>query len=394
MDASSRAIVFASLLNKPERVWVESVSTAADHLRASAPEPADEQRLLLEFFATIARPHISWDAVQSSKGWIEPAFLPNRSADLLHQKPVTLMAKAFKWPRKDAFFCVGILALSFSTLHAQSPQQIIQQAVNTERTADQNDHSNWIYLEESDKPKEHVLQWVAGTQQGNVERILEKDAQELPETRTAGAHSKISARHQSSEQAGRGGRTTTIKQIDDLLKLLPAAFIWTQTGATATTTSLHFEPAPNFHPPTREARVFSSMTGDLVVDNQQHRICKVKGHLIHDVTFGGGLLGRLKERSSFALEQQQVGPSLWELTAIHVHLEGNALLFKSVSLQQDDKRSRFQPEPANVTLEQAAASVMSEPELVACSESLNSGPASEGQAACVEKLTISTGLKP
>ena len=107
------------------------------------------------------------------------------------------------------------------------------------------------------------------------------------------------------------------------------------------------------------------MTGDLVVDNQQHRICKVKGHLIHDVTFGGGLLGRLKERSSFALEQQQVGPSVWELTAIHVHLEGNALLFKSVSLQQDDKRSRFQPEPANVTLEQAATSVMSQPELFA-----------------------------
>ena len=167
-----------------------------------------------------------------------------------------------------------------------------------------------------------------------------------------------------------------MQQIDDLLKLLPAAFIWTQTGATPTTTSLHFEPAPDFHPPTREARVFSSMTGDLVVDNQQHRICKIKGHLIHDVTFGGGLLGRLKERSSFALEQQQVGPSLWELTAIHVHLEGNALLFKSVSLQEDDKRSRYQSEPAGRTLEQAATAVMSQPELFACSGSVNGGPAS------------------
>ena len=135
------------------------------------------------------------------------------------------------------------------------------------------------------------------------------------------------------------------------------------------------------------------MTGDLVVDNQQHRIWKVKGHLIHDVTFGGGLLGRLKERSSFSLEQQQVGPALWELTAIHVHLVGNALLFKSVSLQEDDERSRFQPEPANVTLEQAAASVMTQPELVACSSPVNSGPASEGQAACIEKLAVGTGAK-
>ena len=109
---------------------------------------------------------------------------------------------------------------------------------------------------------------------------------------------------------------------------------------------------------------------------------------MHDVTFGGGLLGRLKERSSFSLDQQQVGPSVWELTAIHVHLEGNALLFKSVSLQQDDKRSRFQPEPANVTLEQAATSVMGQPELFACSD-----PA-KGDAGCAEKLTQGTGLKP
>ena len=85
-------------------------------------------------------------------------------------------------------------------------------------------------------------------------------------------------------------------------------------------TFLHFEPDPNFHPPSREARVFSGMAGDLVVDNQQHRICSMNGRLIQEVTFGGGLLGKLKKGSSFSLEQAQVGPSSWQLTAIHVHL--------------------------------------------------------------------------
>ncbi len=293
---------------------------------------------------------------------------------------------------KAQFFWAGILALSFSPVHAQTPQQIIQQVVNAERIADQNDHSNWVYLEESDKPKEHILQWVAATKGGSVERILEKDDRELTEAQQRELIQKFlhdaRAQKKQIEEANHDNQ-----QIDDLLKLLPAAFVWTQTGATATTTSLHFEPSPTFHPPTREARVFSSMTGDLVVDNQQHRICKVKGHLIHDVTFGGGLLGRLKERSSFALEQQQVGPSVWELTAIHVHLEGNALLFKSVSLQQDDKRSRFQAEAPNISLEQASTSVMGQPELFACSDSLSSGPVTEERAGCVEKLTTSTGLK-
>jgi hypothetical protein len=284
-------------------------------------------------------------------------------------------------------FSLVVLAFSVSPLRGQSPQQIIQQAVDGERVADQSDHSNWIYLEESDKPKEHIVQWVASTQRGSVERILEKDAQEIPEPQQRTSIDKYlhdtKAQNKQIAEADHDN-----KQIDDLLKLLPIAFVWTQTGATAATTSLHFEPAPGFHPPSREARVFSSMTGDLVVDNQQHRICKVKGHLIHDVTFGGGLLGRLKEHSSFALEQQQVAPNVWELTAIHVHLEGNALLFKSVSLQQDDKRSRFQPEAENMTLQQAAINVLTEPELLACNG------LSIAQPGCRDKLNREMAGKP
>jgi hypothetical protein len=293
---------------------------------------------------------------------------------------------------KAQLYWVGALAFSFSTVHAQSPQQIIQQVVDSERAADQNDHSNWIYLEEILKPKEHTLQWVASTQQGNVARLLEKDQQKVPEPRQRDLvqgflHDPKAQKKQIAES------NHDNQQIDDLLKLLPVAFIWTQTGATATNTSLHFEPAPNFHPPTREARVFSTMTGDLVVDNQQHRVGRMSGHLIHDVNFGGGLLGKLKERSSFSLEQDQVSPSLWQLTSFHVHLEGNALLFKSISLQQDDDRSGFQLEPSTTTLDQAATLVMKLPEVSGCKVgSAESGPASEAQ--CGDKITNPATPKP
>jgi hypothetical protein len=287
---------------------------------------------------------------------------------------------------KAPFFLAGILGLAWCAAQAQTPQEIIQQAADTELAADHNDHYNWIFLEESDKPKEHILQWVASTQRGSVERVLERDDHPLPASEQRELIQKFlhdpKAQNKQVAEAKHDD-----EQIDDLLKLLPQAFVWVKTGETETTTSLHFDPEPKFHPPTREARVFSSMTGDLVVDKQQHRICKIKGHLFHDVTFGGGLLGRLKEKSSFALEQQQVAPSVWELTAIHVHLEGNALLFKSVSLQQDDKRSRFQPQPGDETLEQAAIAVMSQPELFACDSAGTGTP-------CMEKLVMGTKLKP
>jgi hypothetical protein len=260
---------------------------------------------------------------------------------------------------KIAMHWCSLFLLSFccTLAQGQSPQSLIQQVVNVELAANQNDHSNWAYLEEIKKPKEHLVQWVAATQAGNIERVTIKNDQRLSLVEEQAAIQKFlhDARSQKKQVSENEHDT---KQIDDLLRLLPGAFRWTQTDANPTDTFLHFEPDPNFHPPTREAKVFSAMAGSLIVDNQQHRIRSMSGHLIQDVTFGGGLLGKLKKGSSFSLEQAQVGPSLWQLTAIHVHLDGNALLFKSVSLDQDDERSKFVAEDANLTLVQAANFVM------------------------------------
>ena len=151
------------------------------------------------------------------------------------------------------------------------------------------------------------------------------------------------------------------QQVDDLLRLLPAGFIWTIVKTTPDETTLHFVPNPAFKPPTHEARVFAAATGELVADNHQHRIRSVHGTLIHDVTFGGGILGRLKQGGTFAIEQQQIEPSLWQLTLIHIHLDGSALLFKSISFQQEEDRSRFTRQQDSVTLDQAAQSVMRQP---------------------------------
>ncbi len=263
-------------------------------------------------------------------------------------------------PRHLIVLALAILTLTAAVAHAQTPQQIIQQVVDTERAENKTDHSQWIYLDHSSKPKEQLLQWVATTPHGDVARVLVRDGRELPEPEQQNLIQKyLTDTHAQKKQIAENAHD--LQQVDDFLKLLPTGFIWTITHAGPDDTTLHFVPDPKFHPPTREARVFAAMTGDLVADNQQHRIRSMSGHLIHDVTFGGGLLGRLKEGSSFALDQQQVGPSLWQLTAIRVHLQGNALLFHSVSLQQDDERSRFTPEPAGPTLDQAAATVMRQP---------------------------------
>jgi hypothetical protein len=262
--------------------------------------------------------------------------------------------------RHPHLVALAVLALSLPLAHAQTPQQIIQQVVDTERAENKNDHSHWIYLDHSVKPKEQLLCWVATTPQGDVDRILVKDGRELPEPEQQTQIQKfLHDPHAQKKQIAENAHD--YQQVDDILRLLPVGFVWTVVSTTPDEITLHFVPNPSFHPPTHEARVFAAATGDLVADNRQHRIRSVHGQLVHDVTFGGGLLGRLKQGGSFAIEQQQVAPSLWQLTLIHIHLEGNALLFKSISFQEDDDRSRFTEQLASPTLDQAASAVMQQP---------------------------------
>jgi hypothetical protein len=260
-------------------------------------------------------------------------------------------------PRHRHLAAFAILALVSPVARAQTAQQIVQQVVDTERAENKSDHSQWVYLDHSVKPKEQLLEWVATTPHADVDRVLVKNGREVPEPEQQSLIQKfMSDPHAQKKQIAESVHDA--QQVDDLLRLLPDGFIWTVVRSTPDETTLHFVPNPSFHPPTHEARVFAAATGDLVVDNRQHRIRSVHGTLVHDVTFGGGLLGRLKQGGSFAIEQQQVAPSLWQLTLIHIHLAGNALLFKSISFQEDDDRSRFTEQQDGVTLNQAAQNVM------------------------------------
>jgi hypothetical protein len=255
---------------------------------------------------------------------------------------------------------LAILVLPLAGARAETPQQFIQKIVDTERAENRSDHSQWIYLDHSVKPKEELLQWVAGTPHGDVSRILVKNGHQLSDSEQQTIIQKfLQDPHAQKKEIAESAHD--YQQVDDLLRLLPDGFIWTVVRTTPEETTLHFVPNPGFHPPTHEARVFAAASGDLVADNQQHRIRSVHGTLVHDVTFGGGLLGRLKQGGSFAIEQQQIVPALWQLTLIHIHLDGNALLFKSISFQEDDDRSRFTQESNGTTLDQAAVAVMHQP---------------------------------
>ena len=250
---------------------------------------------------------------------------------------------------------LGQSAASFG----QNPKQLVQQAVQTELAADRDDHSHWVYLETDNKPGNTVKQWVAETRTGDLRRVIETNGQPVPMDEQR--RKMESFLHDSWAQSKqRKSEQHDDKQAAELLELLPQAFLWTNQGTKGSNTILHFKPDPQFHPPDLEARVFSAMEGDMAVDTEQHRIVSLKGRLIHDVKIGGGLLGNLDTGGTFDVERRETGKSIWQITETHVHIRGHALIFKTISEQEDDQKCNFKQLSKDVSMQQAESELFAE----------------------------------
>jgi len=231
---------------------------------------------------------------------------------------------------------------------AQDAKQIVRQAVQTELAADASDHSRWLYYEVDRKPDVKVRQWVAETNIGDLKRLIERNGLVFSKEDQRNTINNYLSDSSAQAKARRSGAHDD-DQAAQMLKMLPDAFVWTKQGEQGNDTILRFKPNPNFDPPTWQARVFAAMAGEMKVDNTQHRIVSLQGRMIHDVKFWGGLLGSLQAGGSFDVERRQVGGGVWSITETHVHIQGHALIFKSISEQEDDVKSKFKELPPQIS---------------------------------------------
>lgn len=257
---------------------------------------------------------------------------------------------------------IWMLPVLFCALaHAQTTQQLIQQAVNTELHDDAQDHSHWLFFEVDKKPTNTVEQWVAETAQGDLTSVVAKNGQTFTKQQQRNKMNTF-INNSAALAKQRKGSQHDDSQARQMLSMLPNAFIWTKESTHDGDTVFDFKPNPQFNPPTWESRVFAAMAGEMTVNDQQHRIVSLKGRMIHNVKFLFGLLGVLKAGGSFDVERRQLAPGIWKITQTHVHIQGYALIFKSISEQEDDVKWAFKQLPQNVSFTQAENEILQQPQ--------------------------------
>jgi hypothetical protein len=253
-------------------------------------------------------------------------------------------------------FLLGVCAAAC----AQTDQQLVEQAVHTELAADAADHTHWLYYEDDRTPGTDVKQWVAQSNIGDLKRVIAQNGRALSTEEQQSRIDNFIASPEAQQKQRKAGQQDD-RQAAQMLRLLPQAFLWTKTGEHDGNTTLHFTPDPKFNPPTWESRVFAAMEGDMTVNDAQHRIVSIKGRMIHEVKFWGGLLGEIKAGGTFDAERREIGGGEWQITNTHVHILGHALLFKNISDQEDDDKTHFKQLPGNISGESAEKELLAQP---------------------------------
>jgi hypothetical protein len=244
-----------------------------------------------------------------------------------------------------------------------SARDLVKDMVANEVT-DRAEQSNWIYRVTKVVEQQTLSELEVETKDGPVYRLLAINDAPLDsgqrEQETARLNQLI--REPSQQLTVKKQHDADERRLENLVRLLPSAFVYEYDGWDGPYQRLDFRPDPAFVPPTMESKVLQSMAGTLLVDPQQKRLARLNGLLVENVSFGFGLFGHLAKGGTFAIERTQVSSSHWKTDLVDIQIAGRMLLFKTISKQQHETRSDFEPVSKDLDLRQAEDLLRSRPE--------------------------------
>jgi hypothetical protein len=231
---------------------------------------------------------------------------------------------------------------------------------------DHDTHGYWRYWIEHRQGEETLLQEEVETPDGPVKRVELSNGRPLAANAREDEDRRLERLLKSpSEQAQhRKEYVDDERRIGRILALLPDAFVYepaTIESQSGEGLCYHIRYHPNAGYPARsiESRVFHAMSGELWISVQNKRLVRLDGRLGENVDFGYGILGRLFKDGWFRLERMRVSSGVgvgdWKTQRLEVHMQGRAMLFKTIARETSEVRGGFSPVPAGLSLEEAAA---------------------------------------
>jgi hypothetical protein len=238
------------------------------------------------------------------------------------------------------------------------PTALVRRATQHRVDASRN-HQPLRYLLRKTDGLHDTTKDIIETRDGDVARLVALNGQPLSAQANQAELDRLSnlASHPEIQQHRYQREQKDADRVNRLMRLLPDAFLYRFEGmvpcAAGQCYRLSFSPNPRFDPPDLEAAIFRGMAGEVWIDQAQERLTRLDAHLISNVDFGWGIIGKLDKGGTIQITQADIGGHDWEVTSLKVDMRGKALMVKSLNFQITEQASHFSLAPEGVDYRQA-----------------------------------------
>lgn len=262
---------------------------------------------------------------------------------------------------------IVLLLFGFGTAQLQTPAQfsaadLVKAVISNELNPSDVAEVRWKYLLVKEMDGKQETREVVETKTGSLDRLIAIAGRSLSAGQQRDEAERIRRLSHNPEEQNKleQARRKDAEQCDAFFRMVPEAFLFEYAGKSGNVVQLIFKPNPAFRPASREAKILHEMAGEVWVDAKQRRLVRIDGKLINDVKFAGGLLGHLEKGGQFVVKRTEVAPGHWKVTELAVNMQGKALLFKTISVQQNELHRNFERVLDDLTIADAAAILLTQ----------------------------------
>lgn len=125
-----------------------------------------------------------------------------------------------------------------------------------------------------------------------------------------------------------GGRSA----IEDAASALSFAIVRREQVDGRSQIVVRFEGDPDAKPETREGRMAKMLTGHIWIDEQAREVVRAEATATDDVSYGLGMVVRLRKGATMSLTRAPVEGDAWMLTSLRFTGQGRAMLFRRLTV--------------------------------------------------------------
>lgn len=272
---------------------------------------------------------------------------------------LTVMELAKTMPSSTYLSRFAILTLAAAmvlppALLSQTAKELVEDTCYNELQQPDN-KTLWSYRAERHIGNRVFLEQVIETVDGPVDRLLAADGHSPTpeESKKEDDRNQELLKNPSGRRAVQKQRDDDGRKMQELLRIIPEAFVFEDQGKEGESEKIAFHPNPGFKPKTYEQRILHALDGILFIDLRDKRIARISGSLGTRVAFGYGAIGHVEQGGAMEITRVHLSPGVWKTSAEKIAIDGRFIMLKTIKKHQDESRTGFAPVVPRTTLAQA-----------------------------------------